>query len=279
MPSLADLPALGVGLGFREPFRTDLFLHRERVDFLEVTADHYFDAPPEKLRELDLLAAHFPLIPHGLNLSLGSAEGLDPAYLAKFAALAGRVRSPYWSEHLAFTRAAGVEIGHLTPLPFTREAVETVRRNVAEARGWIGGPVILENITYNVRLPGAEMDEAEFLTAVLEEADCGLLLDVTNLWINGQTHGFDPVAFLDRIPLERVVQLHFVGCCRQGDRWIDGHGHPTPEPIWELLDEVLRRAPVKGIILERDEHFPPFAELLAELARARDRGRKHGRWA
>src|SRR5580658_5466974 len=117
------LPRLGVGLGFREPFRADLFLHRPEVDFLEITADHYFYVSAEKQAELDLLAAHFTLIPHGLNLSLGSAEGLDDAYFDQFASLIERLNPPWWSEHIAFTRAGGVEIGHLAPVPFNREAL------------------------------------------------------------------------------------------------------------------------------------------------------------
>lgn len=275
----ASLPALGVGLGFRAPHFTDLFLYRREVDFLEITADHFFDAPPEKTAQLDLLAEHFTLIPHGLNFSLGSADGLDAAYLEKFAALVARVQPPYWSEHLAFTRAGGVEIGHLTPLPFTREAVAIVRRNVEAARAQIATPLILENITCTLRLPGAEMSEGEFLRRVTDEAGCGLLLDVTNLFINSRNHGHDPRRWLDEAPLDRVVQLHYVGAQREGDHWIDSHSRPVGPAIWELLDEVFARTRVRGAILERDEEIPPLPELLPELRRARELGRMHGRWA
>src|SRR4051794_30460159 len=123
---VSRLPTLGAGLGFREPFRAELFLNRGRVDFLEVTADHYLDASPEKIRELALLADHFPLIPHGLNLSLGSAEGLEPGYLEQVADLVRRLDPPWWSEHIAFTRAGGRDIGHLAPLPFSHEALEVL---------------------------------------------------------------------------------------------------------------------------------------------------------
>ena len=272
------LPILGAGLGFREPFRSDLFLHRTDVDFLEITADHYFDATPEKLRELDLLREHFTLIPHGLNLSLGTAEGLDVDYLEKFARLVEQLDPPWWSEHIAFTRAGGLEIGHLTPLPFTREAVRTLQKNIARARALIPMPLILENITAMVALPGAEMTEAEFLTEVLLQSDCGLLLDVTNLHTNSMNHGYDPLKFLNQIPLERVVQLHFTGGHQHEGVLIDSHSQPTPPEVWQLLDRVLERAPVRGVILERDENLPPFRELLAEVCRARELGRKHHRW-
>src|SRR5688500_14066890 len=157
------LPALGAGFGFREPYLGELFLNRDKVDFLEITVDHFMDPTPEKRRELELLADHYTLIPHGLNLSLGSADGLDDTYLRKFARIVARVNPPWWSEHICFTRAGGIEIGHLAPLPFTKEAIETLCRNIAAARRVIPVPLILENITYNVRIPGAGMTEAQFL--------------------------------------------------------------------------------------------------------------------
>jgi uncharacterized protein (UPF0276 family) len=276
---LASLPALGVGLGFRSPFRGDLFLARDRVDFLEITADHYLDASPEKDRELALLADHFPLIPHGLNLSLGGAEGLDPDYLEKLAGLVRRVNPPWWSEHVAFTRAGGVDIGHLAPLPFSVEALDVLCANIAEARRRIDVPLIVENITYTIALPGSEMDEADFLDELADRTGCGLLLDVTNLHTNAINHGFDPIEWLDRLPIDRVVQLHFAGGEWQGGRLVDSHARPAPPEVWALLEEVVARAPVRGIILERDEDLPPFGELLDELDRARAIGKAHGRWA
>ncbi len=273
-----QLPRLGVGLGFREPLRADIFLHRAEIDFLEITADHYLDATPEKERELELLAAHFTLIPHALSLSLGSAEGVDPVYLGKLAALVRRINPPWWSEHLAFTRAGGVDIGHLSPLPFSREAADVVSRNIAEVRRQIDAPLILENITYTVELPGSDWGEAEFIAEVLDRSDTGLLLDVTNVFANAVNHGYDARAFLRRLPLERVVQLHFVGGKWHGGLFVDSHSHPTPPAVWDLMEEVLARAPVKGAILERDENLPGWEPLAVELKRARQMGRGHRRW-
>ncbi len=276
---LSSLPKLGVGLGFREPFRGELFQNRREVDFLEITADHYLDATPEKMQELELLAAHFVLIPHAINLSLGSAEGLDQGYLRKLAALVRRLNPPWWSEHIAFTRAGGVNIGHLAPLPFTEEAVEVISRNVTEACEQIRVPLILENITYTVAMPGSEMTEAEFLTRVLDQSESGLLLDVTNLHTNAVNHGYNVSKFLNQIPLERVVQLHFAGGHWRDGVLVDSHAHPTPSEVWDLLQEVVSRVPAKGVVLERDENLPPFNEILGELGRARAIGRKYGRWA
>jgi uncharacterized protein len=276
---LTQLPTLGVGLGFREPFRGDLFMQREEVDFLEITADHYIDAVSDKSQELDLLKTYFTLIPHGLNLSLGSAEGLDRDYVRKFAAIVQRVKPPWWSEHIAFTRAGGVDIGHLSPMPFTYEAIDVLSRNIAEVCRSIDVPLILENITYMVEMPGAELNEAQFLTELLRRTDCGLLLDVTNLYTNAVNHGYDLEAILEQLPLERVVQLHFAGGYWHDGVLIDSHSHPTSADVWDLMDEVIKRAPVKGVILERDEELPPFNELLAEVQRARAIGKRHRRWA
>jgi hypothetical protein len=276
----SQLPTLGVGIGFREPFRGELFLHRGEVDFLEIIAEHYMDATPGKARELELLAAHFTLIPHAIGLSLGSAEGPDSAYLDKLARLVNRLNPPWWSEHVSFTRAGGIDIGHLAPLPFTDEAAEVIRRNVCEVRERISAPLILENITYTLAVPCASpMREADFLAEVLERADCGLLLDVMNLQANALNHGYSADEFLARLPLERIVQLHFVGGHWHDGVLIDSHSRPTPEEVWALVEKVAARAPVKGMVLERDEDLPPFRELLAELERARRIGRHCGRWA
>ncbi|WP_202895721.1 DUF692 domain-containing protein [Iningainema tapete] len=276
---MMSLPILGVGLGFREPLKSNLFLQQQQVDFLEIVVEHYLDASKQKEQELELLAAHFPIIPHAINLSLGSAEGLDTDYLRKLAALIKRLNPPWWSEHICFTKAGGVDIGHLSPLPYTKEAIEVLCRNIAEVRRWIDVPLILENIAYLVTLPGAEMTEAQFLTAVVERSNCGLLLDVTNLYTNAVNHGYDVGAFLAELPSDRVVQLHFVGGHWHDNVLIDSHSQSTPQEVWKLMDEVVARFPVKGIVLERDENLPPFTELTAELQQAREIGRCHRRWA
>jgi hypothetical protein len=189
-----------------------------------------------------------------------------------------QVRPPWWSEHIAFTRAGGASIGHLAPMPFTREALQALARNIREVRRHIPVPLILENISFSFTWPGAEMSEPEFLRHLTEETGCGLLLDVTNLHVNARNHGYDPRAFLEALPVERVVQLHFVGVEESGGQVIDSHARPTSPAIWQLLDEVLAAVPARGAILERDENLPPFTELLPELQRARALGRAHGRW-
>ena len=185
--------------------------NRDRIDFLEIIADHYLDASREKLDELDLLRAHFPLVAHGLDLSIGSADGVDPRYLDKIAALIERIDPPWWSEHLCFTRAGGIRIGHLASLPYTQEAIDVVARNVEYVRRRIKTPLILENITSVVRIPGGEMDEPEFLSRTLEATGCGWLCDVANLHVNAINFGVDLERDFERWPWDRLVQIHYAG--------------------------------------------------------------------
>jgi len=273
-----SLPTLGVGIGFRESLRSELFLHQQQVDFLEIVAEHYLDTTTQKEQELELLAAHFPLVPHAINLSLGSAEGLDIDYLCNLAMLVKQLNPPWWSEHICFTKSGGIDIGHLSPLPYTWEAIDIVCRNIEQVQRYIDIPLILENITYMLTLPGGEMTEAQFLTEIVKRSGCGLLLDVTNLYTNAVNHDYDVCSFLEQLPLDQVVQLHFVGGHWHDGVLMDSHSHSTPLEVWKLMDKVLSRAPVKGVVLERDANLPAFSQLAAELEQAREIGRQYQRW-
>lgn len=266
---MQKLKKLGIGIGFREQFRADIFLHREKIDFLEITADHYFDANVRKRNELEILNEHFKLIPHGLDLSLGSAEGIDEKYLNKFAELVEIVQPEWFSDHICFTRSGGTSIGHLAPVPYTFEALKVFVKNISKVKKRINKPFILENITYMIQFPSSEMTEGQFITKLVEETDCGILLDVTNLYINSRNFNFNWRQFLDEIPLDRVIQIHFVGSHRHGNRFIDGHSNKTENEIWQVFEEVCKRCDVKGAILERDSNFPPFEEILEEIETAK----------
>ena len=263
------LPRLGVGLGFRDPYRASVFTHRSQIDFLELIADHFFAQEVERGPLLDLLSRHFPLIPHGLALSLGSADGLKAEYLDDYVGLVNRLEPAWCSDHIAFTHAGAIDIGHLTPLPKTEASLQVLAHNISIVQSRITCPLILENITETIQYPGDQLDEASFLSDLLMRTDTGLLLDVTNLYINSINYRFDPLKVLWRLPAERIIQLHFVGG-HWDDGWlIDSHSRRTPHEIWELMEEVLKFAPVRAILLERDEDLPELDELLEELAQAR----------
>ncbi len=259
------------GYSYRRGYSAQTYAARAQIDVLEIVADHFFSQSAACANELALLAEHFTLLPHGLDLSLGSAEGLNEEYLARFADVIRRSGAPWWSEHVAFTRAGGISIGHLAPLPFTSEALDVVARNLERARAVIGRdlPCLLENIASTLVLPGAEMDEARFLAELVSRTGCGLLLDVENLHANALNFGFDVDRYLDALPVESVVQLHVAGGEWLGETYVDSHARPVDAAVWRLTEQICARFPVRAIVVERDEALPPFDELLEEIARAR----------
>jgi uncharacterized protein (UPF0276 family) len=283
MHNIKELPVLGVGMGYRKRYREDVYRYRDYIDFLEVMSDIYLDCNENSdldLKEIDILSKYFPLLPHSVGLSIGSAEGIDNKYLHKLKTFIDRIDPPWWSDHLCFTKSHDIDTGHLLQLPFVKESVDVVKVNYKAVSNQIQVPFILENISYLTSLPSATMHEHEFLRTVLDATDCGILLDVTNLYGNSINHGFNALEYLDKIPLDKVVQLHFVGgsFSKEGT-YHDDHSHKTPENVWYLMDEVIARTPnIKGVVLERDDNFPHIEEILKELERARDIGKKHKRW-
>jgi uncharacterized protein len=263
------IPQLGVGIGYRPELGPAIQANFDAIDWLEVITEHYIQTTEDRLARAERLRQDFTLVPHGIEMSIGSAGVVDQGYVDALARFVSAVDAPWFSDHLCFTRTDEVALGMLTPVPRTYEMAATIARKAKYVQTRVARPFLLENITYYVDLRG-NMSEAEFITAVLQESGCGLLLDLTNLFINSINHGYDPIEFLHAIPLDRVVQIHLAGGSWHGSTLIDSHDHPVPEEVWSLLAYVLVKAPVKGILLERDERFPEtFHELGRELTRAR----------
>lgn len=267
---IRDLPVLGVGLGFRKSLKRDIIACRDEIDFLELILEQYVEPSFGQLRELRHLGKLFPLIPHGLGLSLGSIDPPDSSFLKGVASVVRRIDPPWWSDHIAMTRAGLLDIGHLAPLPFTERVVETICGNIARVKSSISVPLILENISYTHHFASNELTEAEFIRTILERSDCGLLLDVMNLYANSQNYHYDPFRFLDEIPLERVVQIHVIGGHWENGVLVDSHSTSTPTEVWELLRYVAQQTQIKAILVEWDEQFPPFDVIVRELSIARD---------
>ena len=252
-----------IGLGYRRELAAWIDSQPRGVTCLEITAEHFFQADDEPRTRL---AGKFPLFVHGLGLSLGTPGPLDTQRLAQFARVV-RLANPRWiSDHIAFTRTAEGELGHLNPVPPTRELVKIIGDHAREVAGHCGKPMLLENITSHISLAG-DLSETEFINQLCERADCGLLLDVTNLFINSRNHGFDALKWLHEIEPRRITQLHLVGYSRAGERYTDSHAQPIQEELIELAQAVVRYAPVQAITLERDEDFPAPEELELEIAK------------
>lgn len=250
-----------IGIGYRKELAGWIDSKPDGVECLEITAEHFFHGGEERLAQL---AKQFHLFVHGLGLSLGTPGALDAKTLDQFARVV-RVANPDWiSDHIAFTRTAEADLGHLNPVPPTREVLGIVADHAREVSSRCGKPIILENITSHVKLTG-DLSETDFLNELCERADCGLLLDVTNLFINSRNHHFDPLTWLREIEPHRIVQLHIVGYSRVSERYTDSHSEPVQEELVELARAVVSYAPVKAIILERDEDFPAVAEMESEI--------------
>jgi uncharacterized protein (UPF0276 family) len=259
---------LGVGLGVRDEIAHALVLHRDRIDFVEIVGEHFLDASRERRRQLAVLVEHFPVVVHTVGLSLGSVAPPDAPYLDALARLVREARAPWVADHICYTRAGGIDIGHLAPLPRTEEAIEALARNTAIVRDRIGVPLLLENVAYLVD-PGGEMDEAEFVTRALQATGCDLLLDLTNLHANATNFGYDARVWLERVPLERVRQVHVTGGHWHDGVLVDSHSAATHAEVWALLEHLAARIDVEAVLLERDERVPPIEELLDELDLAR----------
>jgi uncharacterized protein (UPF0276 family) len=256
-------PSLGQGVGWRPEIALAID-RRPGLGFVELIAEDYGDAPiPAAVDQLRRRGV--AVVPHGISLSLGSAEPPDAKKLSRLARLAERVGAPLVSEHVCFVRAGGLESGHLLPLPRTREALDVLIANVRRAAAALPVPLALENISTLFEWPGAEMSEPAFLRALLEETGTSLLLDIENVHANAANHGFDPVAFLDELPLNRIAYVHIAGGSAHNGTYHDTHTRPVGAATLDLLTELSARVAIPGVLLERDDRFPSEAELNAEL--------------
>jgi len=250
-----------IGIGYRRELSAWVDSQPPLLQCLEITADHFYGRGEDRLLEL---SRRYPTFVHGLGLSLGTPGRLDDAQLRQFARVV-ELANPIWiSEHVAFTRTSDADLGHLNPVRPTHTAVRMMAEHAREVAERCGKPLILENITSHLRLEG-ELSETDFLNELCAQADCGLLIDVTNLFINSRNHRFDPIAWLNELEPARITQLHIVGYSCENDRYHDSHSEPIQGELIDLALEVIRYAPVRAVILERDESFPDHGNLAGEL--------------
>lgn len=269
-------PGDRVGLGWRPELAAGIFDALDRIDVLEVVADNYLAANRQQRQGLNLMAQHVAVQVHSIDLGLAGSEEAATARLERLARLIDDIAPEGWSDHFAFVRAGGVEIGHLAAPPRTEASVESAARNLNKAARIVGTMPAMENIATLIEPPGSTLGEAEWISRIIAASGCGLLLDVHNFYANAINFGSDPLRFLDDIPLGSVSTLHIAG-----GRWItspdgakpyllDDHLHPVTEPVYDLLAEVAARAAQPlTVVLERDGEYPEMPLLLEELDRAR----------
>ena len=273
-PALArlGLPNLGDGVGLRDPHFGHL-MHTSPaewgVDWFEIVSENFIGHRGYAAHVLERVAEHRPVVMHGVSLSIGSTEPLDTAYLDKLAVLAERIKPAWISDHLCWTGIAGLNTHDLLPMPLTEASLTHVIGRVREVQDRLGRPLILENPSSYLQFRGAQMSECEYLARLAEAADCGLLLDVNNVHVSAFNHGFDPVAYIEAIPAERIVQVHLAGPSDCGTHLMDTHDSPVLDAVWDLYALAMERTGGVSTLLEWDSDIPPFPDLVAELAKAR----------
>ncbi len=273
--TVADRPFLGFGLGLRPDYYQSVLDTRPCVDWFEITSENYMVDGGRPRYYLDQVKERYPIVMHGVSLSIGGTDPLDTDYLARLKTLAGHVQPAWISDHLCWTGQGGHNLHDLMPLPYDEEAVRHVAERVRQVQDFLGRRILLENVSSYLTYRHSQMSEWEFYSAVVEEADCLMLLDINNIHVSAVNHGFDPQEYLQGVPVERVWQFHLAGHTDYGDFIIDTHDQPIVEPVWALYESALERFGAVSTMIERDDNMPPFDELLAELAEARAIGERH----
>ncbi len=278
-------PVTGVGLGLRWEFADALLARDVKLPFVEVSPENYMGRGGYYDELLDRAIDRWPILTHGLTMSVGGVDPLREGYLKELAGFLDRVRAPWHSDHLCFSTFDGVVLHDLLPIPFKKEEVRRVADRIRRAQDAVGRPFAIENVSSYLHPGKRDMPEAEFIAEVCEAADCGLMLDVNNAFVNATNFGFDVDDWMNTVPLDRVVQMHVAGHDwftegswrlsarpasereREGRLIVDTHGAPCADEVLALLERVLERTGPVPVVLERDQSIPPLDDLLAEVAR------------
>ncbi|WCT74504.1 DUF692 domain-containing protein [Sphingomonas naphthae] len=268
------IPFAGYGLGLRKPHYADFLDGYVDVDFVEVISENFMVPGGRPRQILRGVRARHPVALHGVSMSIGSADGLDGAYLTRLRALVDEIEPLFVSDHLSWSRIEGFNSHDLLPLPYTEEALDLVCANVDRAQDALGRTMLIENPSSYIDFAPADMTEWQFLDRVCGRTDCGLLLDVNNVFVSATNHGFDPIAYLDGVPHDRVRQIHLAGHSQGKELLIDTHDKPVPTSVWDLYAHVIPRLGAVATMIERDDDIPPLADLLSELGTARQIGGK-----
>jgi uncharacterized protein (UPF0276 family) len=268
-----DAPWLGFGVGLRPKHYPDVLACAQRgglpVDWFEAISENYMVSGGRPPRVLADVRAQAPLVLHGVSMNLGSNDPLDDAYLRRLAELARRYEPAWISDHLCWTGVAGENLHDLLPLPFTEEAVRHVADRISRVQDRLGRRIAVENVSAYAGFRVDAMPEWEFLAAVCAAADCGILLDVNNVFVNAHNHGFDAAVYVDAVPAERVFQIHLAGHSRSAELLIDTHDHAVCDEVWALYARAVERLGPVSTLIEWDDQIPEFERLVQEVERAR----------
>ncbi len=263
-----DFPDLGLGVGLRTVHFNHILENWPKVDWFEIMSENFMDTEGRPLYVLDQITERYPIVMHGVSMSIGSTDPIDFDYLAKLKTLAERVNAVWLGDHVCWTGVAGVNGHDLYPLPYNEESLAFLVDRIRIIQDFMERPLILENPSTYLTFSSSTLAEENFLARMAEDANCGLLLDVNNVYVTCRNHGLDPYAYLAAIPYERVVQIHLAGHTDNGTHCIDTHDSHVIDPVWSLYADVQQRAGSRATLLEWDDHIPPFEEVHAEVMKA-----------
>ncbi len=264
-----DVPNLGLGLGLRLPHYKDILETKPDIGWFEIISENFMVESGKPLYFLDRFLERYPIVQHGVSLSIGSTDPLDFEYLKKLKKLMQRTKTPWFSDHLCWCKHSGHQMHDLLPLPYTEISADLVAEKARIVQDFIGIPFLLENVSSYVEFQSSQMEEWEFLTRVVERANCSILLDVNNIYVSSRNHGFNSMDYLNGIPPERVLQMHIAGHSDMGKYVLDTHDHPVRDEVWELYDRALEIVGDVSMMLERDDNIPPFKEVYEEVQKAK----------
>ncbi len=259
------LSYLGFGLGLRTDHYTDIIETKPNIDWFEILTENYLVPGGKPLYYLDKIREHYPIVMHGVSMSIGSTDPLDFDYLKQVKDLASRVQAKGVSDHLCWTGVQQKNMHDLLPLPYTEEALKHVVDRIKQVQDYLGRQLLIENVSSYLTYSSSALTEWDFLREIAEQADCLILLDINNIYVSSFNHGFDPEEYLKGIPKERVQQFHLAGHTNNGDHIIDTHDHPVISAVWDLYAKALRQYGKVSTMIERDDHIPELPVLLKEL--------------
>ena len=263
-------PPLGFGLGLRREHYEDLINGHPQVDWLEILTENYMIDGGKPLYYLDKICERYPVVMHGVSLSIGGVDPLNKEYLRDLKKLTERVQPKWISDHLCWTGTNGINLHDLIPLPYTEEALQHLVARVTQVQDFLGRRILLENVSSYLSYPHSTMTEWEFLGELANQADCLILLDINNIHVSAHNHRFDPHLYLDAMPAERIQQIHLAGHLNKGDYSIDTHDHEIVSAVWSLYADAIKKFGNISTMIERDDDVPPLDTLLAELQIARN---------
>jgi uncharacterized protein len=266
-----SFPFLGFGVGLRRPHYAEVLESIPRMDWFEVTTENFMVAGGRPIEVIEGVRENYPIVMHGVSLSIGSTDPINRQYLRELKTMAHRFDPAWISDHLCWTGVGGRNLHDLLPLPYTEEAVAHAARRIREVQEILGRAILIENISSYMSFACSRLTEWDFLKAVVDEADCGILLDINNIFVNAFNHGFDAEHYIDSVPVGRIGQFHLAGHQDHGNYLLDTHDHPICEGVWRLYERAVRRFGAVSTLIEWDDHIPEFCELqgIADEARRR----------